>query len=49
MHTELALSNDSISVLAGPLKRRLAELICIVHPTGCTTGCTTGCNVYTPC
>jgi len=31
--------NDVISVLAGPLKRRLAALICIVHPTGCTTGC----------
>ena len=26
--------NDVISVLAGPLKRRLAALICIVHPTG---------------
>ena len=24
-----------MSVLAGPLKRRLAALICIVHPTGC--------------
>jgi len=28
-----------ISVLAGPLKRRLAGLICIVHPAGCTAGC----------
>jgi len=28
-----------ISVRAGPLKRRLAGLICIVHPTGCATGC----------
>ena len=38
--------NDVISVLAGPLKRRLAALICIVHPTGCTTGCVhpTGCT-----
>ena len=37
---------DVISVLAGPLKRRLAGLICIVHPTGCTTGCvhTAGCT-----
>ena len=31
--------DDVISVLAGPLMRRLAGLICIVHPTGCTTGC----------
>ena len=31
--------NDVISVLAGPLKRRLAALICIVHRTGCTAGC----------
>ena len=38
-HSRLAarLPNDVISVLAGPLKRRLAGLICIVHPTGCTT------------
>jgi len=33
------------SILAGPLKRRLAGLICIVHPTGCTTDCTAGCKV----
>jgi len=37
--------NDVISVLAGPLKCRLAGLICILHPTGCTTGCT----VQIPC
>jgi len=51
-HSRLAARqpNDVISVLAGPLKRRLAGLICIVHPTGCTTGCvrtagyTTGCT-----
>ena len=36
---------DVISVLAGPLKCRLAGLICILHPTGCTTGCT----VQIPC
>jgi len=49
--------NDVISVLAGPLKRCLAALICIVHPTGCTAGCvytvtvgyTTGCKVETLC
>jgi len=29
--------NDVTSVLAGPLNRRLAGLICTVHPTGCTT------------
>ena len=39
MHSRLAARqpNDvvtrKVSVLAGPLKRRLAELICIVHPT----------------
>ena len=40
-HSRLAARqpNDVISVLAGPLKRRLAGLIGIVHPTGCTTGC----------
>jgi len=40
-HSRLAARqpNDVVSVLAGPLKRRLAALICIVHPTGCTTGC----------
>ena len=44
--------NDVTSVLAGPLKGRLAGLICIIHATGCTagcvhtTGCTTGCKVY---
>jgi len=31
--------NDVISVLAGPLKCRLAGLICAVHPTVCTAGC----------
>jgi len=38
-----------VRVLAGPLKRRLARLICIVQPTGCTLGCfhTAGCT--TPC
>jgi len=38
-HSRLAAPqpNDVISVLAGPLKRRLAALMCIVHPTGCTT------------
>jgi len=30
-------ANDVLSVLAGPLKHRLAALICTVHPTGCTT------------
>ena len=46
-HSRLAACqpNDIISVLAGPLKRRLAGLICIVHPTGCTTGCTTDCTI----
>jgi len=40
-HSRLAARqhNDATSVQAGPLKRRLAGLICIVHPTGCTTGC----------
>jgi len=40
-HSRLAVRqpNDVINVLAGPLKRRLAALICTVHPTGCTTGC----------
>ena len=40
-HSRLAARqpNDVKSVLAGPLKRRLAAVICIVHPTGCTTGC----------
>ena len=49
-HSRLAgrQPNDVVSVLAGPLKRRLAALICIVlHPTGCTAGCghTAGCDV----
>jgi len=37
-HSRLAARqpNDVISVLDRPLKRRLAGLICIVHPTGCT-------------
>jgi len=45
-HSRLAARqpNDVTSVLAGPLKRRLAALICTVHPTGCTTGCATGCT-----
>jgi len=39
-HSRLAMRqpNGVISVLAGPLSRRLAALICILHPTGCTTG-----------
>jgi len=39
-HSRLAARqpNDDICVQAGPLKRRLAALICIVHTTGCTTG-----------
>ena len=37
VHTAALLRrNDVINVLAGPFKRRLARLICIVHPTGCT-------------
>ena len=42
-HSRLAARqpNDVISVLAGPLKRRLAVLICSVHLTGCITGCAT--------
>jgi len=40
-HSRLAARqpDDVISVLAGPLKRRLAGFICIVHTTGCTAGC----------
>jgi len=38
--------NDVMSVLAGPLKRCLAGLICIVHPTNRTTGCE---SVYAIC
>jgi len=56
-HSRLAARqpNDVTGVLAGPLKRRLAGIICIVHPTGCTTGCvytagcTTGCKMLTAC
>ena len=42
---------EVIRALAGPLKRRLAGLIYIVHQTSSTTGsvhtagCTTGCKV----
>ena len=47
-HSRLAARqpDDVVSVLAGPLKHRSAGLICIVHPTGCTTGCvhTAGCT-----
>jgi len=40
-------ANDVRGILAGPLKCRLAGLICILHPTGCTTGCvhTAGCTL----
>jgi len=40
-HSRLAARqpDDVISVLAALLERRLAGLICIVHPTGCTAGC----------
>ena len=41
-HSRLAARQPSdvmISVLPGPLKCCLAGLICIVHPTSCTTGC----------
>ena len=34
-----------VVVRSAYLTRRLAGLICIVHPNGCTTGC----KVYTPC
>jgi len=35
VHTAAMCCNDVIDVLAGPLKRRLAWLICIVYPIGC--------------
>ena len=34
----MRVRNDAVSVLAGSLKRRLARLVCTVHPTGRTTG-----------
>jgi len=42
---------SSASTDAGPLKRRLAALICIVHLTGCTAGGvhTAGCRPTTGC
>ena len=35
VHTAAMCCNDVIDVLAGPLKRHLAWLICIVYPIGC--------------
>jgi len=34
-HSRLAARVDLVTSYAGPLKRRLAALICIVHPTRC--------------